>query len=79
MRRVELVAGRRGRLAAVSVDGRDVTDEVRGAEVDQRVRAFAAVAEVRAALVPRQRALAAGGGIVMAGRDIGTASCPTPT
>ena len=32
--------------------------------------------EVRAALVPRQRALAEGGGIIMAGRDIGTAILP---
>ena len=36
----------------------------------------AAHAPVRAALVPRQRALADAGGIVMAGRDIGTDILP---
>jgi cytidylate kinase len=34
------------------------------------------VPELRAALVPRQRALAAGGGIIIAGRDIGTVILP---
>ena len=37
---------------------------------------IAAIAEVRAALLPRQRALVAGGGIVVAGRDIGTVVLP---
>ena len=34
------------------------------------------IPDVRAALLPRQRALAEGGGIVMAGRDIGTVVLP---
>jgi cytidylate kinase len=38
--------------------------------------AVSAVPEVRAALLARQRDLAAGGGIVMAGRDIGTVVLP---
>ena len=38
--------------------------------------AVSAVPELRAALLERQRALAAAGGIVMAGRDIGTVVLP---
>ncbi len=61
-----------GRVERVLVAGEDVTDEVRSPDVDARVSGYARVPEVRAALLPRQRALATGGGIVMAGRDIGT-------
>jgi cytidylate kinase len=53
-----------GRLTRVIVGGRDVTGEIRS----QRV--------VRAALLGRQRALAAPGGIVVAGRDIGSVVLP---
>ncbi len=38
--------------------------------------AVSRIADVRAALLPRQRALAEGGGIVVAGRDIGTVVLP---
>jgi cytidylate kinase len=44
--------------------------------VDAAVSAVSAVPELRAALLERQRALAATGGIVMAGRDIGTVVLP---
>jgi 23S rRNA pseudouridine2605 synthase len=65
-----------GRLARVIVDGRDVTGELHEARVDRLVSAVAADPGVRAALLPVQRALAAGGGIVMAGRDIGSVVLP---
>jgi cytidylate kinase len=69
---VELAPDELGRLARVVVDGVDHTSDVRGPAVDAAVSAVSAVAEVRAALLARQRAIAADGGIVMAGRDIGT-------
>ncbi len=69
---IELAEDEQGRLSRVLSDGRDVTDAVRGPEVDANVSAISAVPAVRAALLERQRALAADGGIVMAGRDIGT-------
>jgi cytidylate kinase len=72
--RLEPDAG--GRVERVLVDGRDVTDAVRSPDVDARVSEYARIAEVRAALLPRQRELAGGGGIVMAGRDIGTVVLP---
>jgi cytidylate kinase len=73
---VSLVADGRGRLRHVHADGRDVTSEVAAAEVDRAVSDYAKVPELREALVPRQRALAKGGGIIIAGRDIGTVILP---
>jgi CMP/dCMP kinase len=73
---VELAPDERGRLAHVRVDGVDHTADVRSPAVDAAVSAVSAVPSVRAALLDRQRALAAEGGIVMAGRDIGTVVLP---
>ena len=73
---VELAPDDRGRLARVLVDGTDHTDDVRGPAVDAAVSAVSAIPELRTALLARQRDLATGGGIVMAGRDIGTVVLP---
>jgi CMP/dCMP kinase len=73
---IELAEDGAGRLSRVLSDGRDVTDAVRGPEVDANVSEISAVPEVRAALLERQRAIAAEGRIVMAGRDIGTVVLP---
>jgi cytidylate kinase len=73
---VELVPDALGRLARVRVDGTDHTAEVHSPAVDAAVSAVSAVPEVRAALLARQRAIAGEGGIVMAGRDIGTVVLP---
>ncbi len=73
---IELAADADGRLSRVLIDGVDVTEEVRRPEVDRTVSEVSRVPEVRAALLARQRGLAAPGGIVMAGRDIGTVVLP---
>ncbi|HEX5013681.1 MAG TPA: (d)CMP kinase [Candidatus Limnocylindrales bacterium] len=74
---IALIPDANGRLAGVSVDGEDVTDDVHTPRVDEAVSAISRVAELRAALLEYQRALAAEpGGIVMAGRDIGTVVLP---
>jgi cytidylate kinase len=74
---IDLVPDENGRLAHVSVDGEDVTDDVHTPRVDDAVSAVSRVPELRTALLERQRALAAEpGGIVMAGRDIGTVVLP---
>lgn len=73
---IELVDDGTGRLSHVAVDGVDRTTEVRGPAVDVAVSAVSSVAELRMALLTRQRRLAAAGGIVMAGRDIGTVVLP---
>ncbi|MBI4263055.1 MAG: (d)CMP kinase [Acidobacteria bacterium] len=61
---------------AVSIDGRDVTRAIRTPEIDRAAAAVARLPRVREILVARQRALGAGGGIVMEGRDIGTVVFP---
>ena len=73
---VQLRADADGRLAGVEVDGVDHTADVRSPAVDAAVSSVSAVPEVRAALLARQRDLARTGGIVMAGRDIGTVVLP---
>jgi cytidylate kinase len=73
---VELSDDGAGRLSRVLVDGVDHTDDVRSPAVDAAVSAVSAIAEVRAALLERQRQLARSGGIIMAGRDIGTVVLP---
>jgi cytidylate kinase len=73
---VELAPDGAGRLSRVLVDGIDRTADVHTPPVDTAVSAVSAVPELRTALLERQRALAASGGIVMAGRDIGTVVLP---
>ena len=73
---VELAVDASGRLSRVRVDGVDHTDDVRAPAVESAVSAVSAVPELRQALLSRQRDLAAAGGIVMAGRDIGTVVLP---
>lgn len=60
----------------VVLDGRDVTAVIRTSAAGEQASRVAAVPEVRARLVARQRALGAGGGVVMDGRDIGTVVFP---
>ena len=66
----------RAGLPACCVDGVDHTEDVHNPAVDAAVSAVAAIPELRLALLERQRQLAAAGGIVMAGRDIGTVVLP---
>ncbi|MEI7743111.1 MAG: (d)CMP kinase [Chloroflexota bacterium] len=65
-----------GRLARVLLDGEDATDALRSDAVDGAVSTVARIPEVRSALLERQRALVTDGGIVVAGRDIGTVVLP---
>jgi CMP/dCMP kinase len=60
-----------------SIDGRDVSAEIRGPEVTAAVSTVAAQPAVREVLVARQRAwVAEHGGGVVEGRDIGTVVFP---
>lgn len=65
-----------GRLTRVLIDGREIDAEIRTARVERSVSAVSRQPEVRAALLERQRGLAAPGGIVVAGRDIGSVVLP---
>lgn len=60
----------------VEIDGYDVTRAIRTPEIDKAATAVARLPKVREALVARQRALGADGGVVMEGRDIGTVVFP---
>lgn len=60
----------------VRVDGHDVAAAIRTVPMDAAAAAVARQPRVRAALIERQRALGEGGGVVMEGRDIGTAVFP---
>ncbi len=60
----------------VLVDGMDVTPHLREQEVEDNVSLVSRVEGVRAALVRIQRALAAAGRVVMAGRDVGSVVLP---
>jgi cytidylate kinase len=61
----------------VSVDNLDVTEELRTFEVNTKVSEISKIANVRKALVNKQREYASEGlGIVMEGRDIGTVVFP---
>jgi CMP/dCMP kinase len=73
---VQLAPDAQGRLDRVVVDGVDVTDEVHSEVVDQHVSDIARTPDVRAAFLPVQRALSEDGGIIVAGRDIGTVVLP---
>ncbi|GIN60720.1 cytidylate kinase [Robertmurraya siralis] len=61
----------------VLVNGRDVSSEIRGSEVTNHVSIVARHRMIREEMVRRQKNLAAEGGVVMDGRDIGTHVIPT--
>lgn len=73
---IRLESDAAGRYAIVTLDGLDVTEAVHAPDVDAHVSAYARIPELRAALLGRQREIAARGGVVMAGRDIGTVVLP---
>jgi cytidylate kinase len=65
-----------GRLFDVLIAGEDVTWRIREPDVGGIVSQVSEHAEVRAALLPIQRRIAAAGPVVMVGRDIGTVVVP---
>lgn len=60
----------------VFLNGTDVTDEIRSAEVTNNVSVVASFADVRSNLVNRQREIANSNSVIMDGRDIGTTVLP---
>ena len=65
-----------GRAYDVIADGRDVTWDIRSAEVDANVSPVSAYPGVRKALSAQQRRIGRRGKVVMVGRDIGTVVLP---
>jgi cytidylate kinase len=60
----------------ISVDGRDVTADLRRPDVDRSVSHVSRIQGVRQAVLDLQRRLAGEGRIIMLGRDIGTVVLP---
>ncbi len=60
----------------VFVDGVEVTEAIRKAEVTCNVSKVAAIGPVREAMVAQQRRMGEAGGVLMDGRDIGTVVFP---
>jgi cytidylate kinase len=60
----------------VLLDGRDVSQRIREADVTAAASRVSVYPQVREIMVARQRELGARGGVVMDGRDIGTAVFP---
>jgi cytidylate kinase len=73
----EIVSGTDPLAPTITVDGVDVAEAIRGEEVTGSVSPVSAVPEVRARLLTLQRdVIAADGGIVVEGRDIGSVVAP---
>ena len=74
----DIVSGTDPAAPAITVDGTDVAGPIRTQEVTSKVSAVSAVPEVRARITELQRSIAsaAGQGIVVEGRDIGTTVLP---
>ncbi|UJL48108.1 (d)CMP kinase [Virgibacillus sp. NKC19-16] len=71
---IKLKQGESGQI--ISVDGTDVTSEIRSQKVTNNVSFVAKHANIRKEMVNRQQNLAANRGVVMDGRDIGTHVLP---
>src|SRR5215467_12052160 len=65
-----------GAVNRVTLNGQDVTSAIRTPEMSDGASRVSALPEVRAALLGLQRAMGAGGGVVVEGRDIGTVVFP---
>ncbi len=65
-----------GRQFTVTVDGEDITWDIRRPEVDANVSPVSAYPGVRAAVTAQLRRIAERGHLIMAGRDIGTVVLP---
>jgi cytidylate kinase len=60
----------------VFVDGRDITGEIRSPDIGEMASKLSTLPAVRRRLVALQQEMAAGGGVVMEGRDIQTVVLP---
>jgi cytidylate kinase len=60
----------------VTLNGRDVSEEIRSEQVSHTASVISAIPEVRRTLVQRQREMGALSGVVMDGRDISTVVFP---
>ncbi len=74
--RIEVTGNNSDGGERITVDGEDVTSQLRTQQVESNVARVSKIKGVRVAMVSLQRAFAESGKIVMAGRDIGTVVLP---
>jgi CMP/dCMP kinase len=72
----QIASGTDPELATITLNGRDVSREIRSDQVTATVSPVSAVPHVREVLVAQQREIIGRGGIVVEGRDIGTVVAP---
>src|SRR6478735_3225832 len=72
----QVVSGTDPQDPTITVDGVDVSVEIRSQSVTDHVSAVASVPEVRRRLLQLQRSIIGEGGIVVEGRDIGSVVAP---
>lgn len=73
---IVLKQDRKNNVLYVFVDGQDVSGKIRTEKVSRQTNTVAAVQGVRKILRDQQRKMGKNGGVVMEGRDIGTAVFP---
>ncbi len=73
---IPLAFGKDGAVSTVMCEGRVLTDELTETATNENVSAIAAIPEVRALLVEKQREYNLAEPVVMEGRDIGTVVFP---
>ena len=76
MSRMEIECGVEDGLSTITINGRLLTTEIRGAEVNEHVSKIASIPEVRERLVAMQREYLDNNDVVMEGRDIGSVVFP---
>ena len=73
--KIDIIEGR-GKNTTILLNGKDVSEKIRDPRVSRNVSRVASVPAVREVLAAAQSAMAADGGVVMEGRDIGTVVIP---
>lgn len=73
---IVLQVNSKGSKPKVFLNGKEITDQIRTREISNLVSPLSAIGPVREVLVEKQRILAAGGSVVLDGRDIGTVVLP---
>jgi cytidylate kinase len=63
-------------LVRVTVDGEDVSEKIRTEEIGLFASKISAIPNIRKSLLPLQREMAAAGGVVAEGRDMGSVVFP---
>ena len=76
LKETEIILQTSNKGQAVIMDGQDVSEEIRSPQVTANVSAVAVHTGVRELMVDKQRQLGEEAGVVMDGRDIGTAVLP---